>query len=160
MANLLTDPPVTPTRDRRLSSHKLGTTLTPKQQLHSAGQVDLEEQTSGWDWDALSDYVPTPKKPRDPPRKALGADSKHQVSTVPVASKYTPDPCTRCLAQTVTDRWDDGVREKVRMLLRILPKLKEIHHLAHPGHNRARARTSGHNIEGRLGVHEHSQRFD
>ncbi|KAI0249269.1 AAA domain-containing protein [Lactifluus subvellereus] len=108
MANLLTDPPVTPTRDRRLSSHKPSTTSTPKLRLHSAGQIDLEEQTSGWDWDALSDYVPTPKKPRDSPRKALGADSEHQASTLPVASKYTPDPCTRCLAQTVTDRWDDG----------------------------------------------------
>ena len=147
MANLLSDPPVTPTRDRR-------------HQLHSAGQVDLDEQTSGWDWDALSDYVPTPRKPRDSPRKALGADSEHQVSTLSVASKYTPDPCTRCLVQTVTDRWNDGVCEKVRMLLRILLKLKEIHHLAHPGHNRARARASGHNIEGRLGVHERSQRCD
>jgi hypothetical protein len=113
MANLLTDPPVTPTRRPGLPSDK----STPRHQLYSAGQIDLEEQTSGWDWDALSDYVPTPKKPRDPPRKAIRADTDHQVSSHPDASKYTPDPCTRCLAETITDRWNDGVREKVRMPL-------------------------------------------
>jgi hypothetical protein len=119
MAKLLMDPPVTPPRHRQLPSDKPSITCTPKYQLYSTEQIDLEEQTSGWDWDALSDYVPTPKKPRDSPRKAIQADSDPQVLSPPIASNYTPDPCTRCLAQTITDKWNDGVREKVRIPLQI-----------------------------------------
>jgi hypothetical protein len=113
MTKLLTEPPVTPTRHRGLPSDK------PSTHLYTAGQINLEEQTSGWDWDSLSDYVPTPKKPCDSPRKTVQADSDHQVLSLPVTSKFIPDPCTRCLVQTVTDKWNDCVREKVRMLHRI-----------------------------------------
>jgi hypothetical protein len=119
MAKLLTDPPVTPTRHRGLPSDKPSTTCTPRHHLYSAGQINLEEQTFGWDWDSLSDYVPTPKKLCDSPRKTVRADSDHQVLSLPVASSYIPDPCTRCLVQTVTDKWNGCMREKVRVLLRI-----------------------------------------
>jgi len=122
MAKLLTNPPVTPTRQRGLSSHKpsprpshseRGITSVPNHQLYSAGQVDLEEEVSGWDWDALSDYVPSPKKSCDSPRKAIRAKSGYQVSTPSVVPKYAPDPFIRCCVQTVTDTWTDGMREKV-----------------------------------------------
>ncbi len=124
MAKLLKDPPVTPTRHRGLSSRKpnpgpphsgRGITSPPNHQSYSAGQVDLEEEISGWDWDALSDYVPSPKKPCNSPKKALRPESEHPVSTSPGAPKYVPDPYTRCLVQTVTDTWNDGTREKVRI---------------------------------------------
>ncbi|KAI0290929.1 AAA domain-containing protein [Multifurca ochricompacta] len=105
--HLFTDPPATPTRKRRLSSLKpdlqdLGhkTTRTLQYQLHSAGKVDLEEEIAGWDWDSLSDYVPTPKKIRDSPKKTVRAGIEDQDL---VGLNYTPDPCTRCLAQIVTE---------------------------------------------------------
>jgi DNA replication ATP-dependent helicase Dna2 len=132
MANLLANPPVTPTRRRGLPSHKPSPvpprsgqriTCTPTHQLYSVGQVDIEEEISGWNWDALSDYVPTPKKSCNSPRKPIPPKippaSGHQVSTSPVVPKYAPDPCTRCLVQTVTDTWGDGVREKVRTSLTV-----------------------------------------
>lgn len=125
MANLLANPPVTPTKHRGLSSHShrpnLGpqnsgprTTFTPKHQLYSVGQVNLEEETSGWDWDALSDYVPSPKKLCNSSTNSMRADFGHPASPS-VVPKYTPDPCTRCMVQTVTDTWNDGVREKVSL---------------------------------------------
>lgn len=123
MAKLLTNPPVTPTRHRGLSSHKpnpqpshseRGTPSAPNHKLYSAGQVDLEEEVSGWDWDALSDYVPSPKKSCHSPRKGTRAKSGYQVSTTSDVPKYTPDPCIKCCVQTVTDTWNDGLREKVR----------------------------------------------
>src|SRR5579863_2056444 len=110
MAKLLTDPPVTPTRQRGLSSHKpgpgpphfaCGVRSVPNDQLYSAGKVDLEEEISGWDWDALSDYVPSPKKSRDSPRKTIRAEAGHQVSTSSIVPEYVPEPCTRCIVQTV-----------------------------------------------------------
>ena len=122
MAKLLADPPVTPTRNRGLSSHKpslrpppsgRGIKSVPSDQLYSAGQVDLEEEISGWDWDALSDYVPSPKKSRDSPKKTIRAGEGHQISTPSMASKYFQDPCIRCIIQTVMDTCDDGVPEKV-----------------------------------------------
>lgn len=122
MAKLLANPPVTPTRHRKLPHnpdpvHYSGQRITsPTRQLYSVGQVDIEEETSGWSWDALSDYVPTPKKSRDSPRKPIRRESGNNVSTSPVVSKYAPEPCTRCLVQTVTDTWEDDVREKVRTL--------------------------------------------
>ncbi|KAI0290851.1 AAA domain-containing protein [Multifurca ochricompacta] len=95
--HLFTDPPATPTRKRRLSSLKpdlqdLGhkTTRTLQYQLHSAGKVDLEEEIAGWDWDSLSDYVPTPKKIRDSPKKTVRAGIEDQDL---VGLNYTPDPC-------------------------------------------------------------------
>ena len=122
MAKLLTNPPVTPTRHKGLSFHKSsprpshserGITSIPNHQLYSAGQVDIEEEVTGWDWDALSDYVPSPKKSGDSPRKAIRAKSRYQVSTTSAVPKYAPDPCIRCCVQTVMDTWNDGVREKV-----------------------------------------------
>ena len=127
MAKLLANPPATPTRHRGLSSHKpvlqhsgQRITCTPTRQLYSVGQVDIEEETSGWNWDALSDYVPTPKKSGDSPRRTIRPESRHQVSIPPVVPKYAPDTCTRCLVQTVTDIWSDEVREKVRTRLTLL----------------------------------------
>jgi hypothetical protein len=128
MAKLLANPPVTPTRHRGLPSHKPNSvrqhsgqriTCAPAHQLYSVGQVDIEEEISGWNWDALSDYVPTPKKSCDSPRKTIRPGSGHQVSTSPVVPKYAPDPCTRCLVRTVTDTWSDEVREKVRTPLTV-----------------------------------------
>lgn len=122
MAKLLTNPPVTPTRHRGLSAHKpsprtshseRGITSGPNHQLYSAGQLDLEEEVSGWDWDALSDYVPSPKKSCDSSKKAIRAKPGYQVSTPSVVPKYAPDPFIRCCVQTVMDTWNDGVREKV-----------------------------------------------
>jgi hypothetical protein len=125
MEKLLTDPPVTPTCHRAFLSHKpgpgpphstrsCGINVAPIGQLYSAGQVDLEAEISGWDWDALSDYVPSPKKSRDSPRKTIRAEA---VSTSSTVSNYVPEPCTRCIVQTVTDTWNDGVREKVRIIV-------------------------------------------
>jgi hypothetical protein len=126
MAKLLANPPVTPTRRRKLPPHKPNpvqysgqSITTPTRQLYSVGQVDIEEEISGWSWDALSDYVPTPKKLHDSPRKPIRHESGHHVSTTPVASKYTPEPCTRCLIRTVADTWSDDVREKVRTRLTV-----------------------------------------
>ncbi len=127
MAQLLANPPVTPTRHRKLSSHKPKPVplrsdqpiTTPTRQLYSVGQVDIEEEISGWSWDALSDYVPTPKKSCDSPRKTIRPESGHRVSTTPVVPKYAPDPWTRCLVRTVTDTWSDDVREKVRTTLTV-----------------------------------------
>ena len=122
MAQLLANPPVTPTRLRKLPPHKPNpvqysgqTITTPTRQLFSVGQVDIEEEISGWSWDALSDYVPTPKKSHDSPRKPIRRESGHHVSTPPVVPKYAPEPCARCLVRTVTDTWNGDVREKVRM---------------------------------------------
>ena len=119
MAQLLANPPVTPTRHRKLPPHKPNPVqhsgqriTTPTRQLYSVGQVDIEEEVSGWSWDALSDYVPTPKKFCDSPRKPIRRESDH-VSTTPVVPKYAPEPCTRCLVRTVTDTWNADVREKV-----------------------------------------------
>lgn len=120
MAHLLANPPVTPTRHRKLPHEPnpvqySGQRITsPTRQLYSVGQVDIGEETSGWSWDALSDYVPTPKKSRDSPRKPIRREFGNQVSTPLVVPKYTPEPCTRCLVRTVTDTWNDDVREKVR----------------------------------------------
>jgi hypothetical protein len=125
MAQLLANPPVTPTRHRKLPHHKPNPVphseqriTTPARQIYSVGQVDIEEETSGWSWDALSDYVPTPKKSRDSPRKPIRRESEHHVSTPPVVPKYTPEHCTRCLVRTVTDTRND-VREKVRTPLTV-----------------------------------------
>jgi DNA replication ATP-dependent helicase Dna2 len=134
MAKLLANPPVTPTRHRGLPSHKPSpvpqhsgqSTCAPTRQLYSVGQVDIEEEISGWNWDALSDYVPTPKKPCDSPRKPIRPGSGHQVSTSPVMPKYAPDPCTRCLVRTVTDTWSDEAREKVRNTVHCTPILMSI----------------------------------
>jgi hypothetical protein len=121
MGNLLADPPVTPTRHRGLSSHRPSPRLPhsgrgiESDQLYSAGQVDLEEELSGWDWDALSDYVPSPKKSRASPKKTLRAEAGHHVSTPSIASKYVQEPCIRCIVQTVMDTRNDGVPEKVRI---------------------------------------------
>lgn len=107
MAQLLkgSSAPVTPTRPRK-------TTLTPKYQLYSAANIDLEKEVTGWDWEALSDYVPTPEKHFNSPTKAVPAeDTALQAQLAP---EYTPDPCTRCLVQTVEESWNNGVREKVR----------------------------------------------
>jgi hypothetical protein len=126
MAQLLTNPPVTPTRHRKLPPHKPNpvqcsgqTITTPTRQLFSVGQVDIEEEISGWSWDALSDYVPTPKKSRDSPKKSVRRESEHHVSTPPVVPRYTPQHCTRCLVRTVTDTRNDDVREKVRTPLTV-----------------------------------------
>lgn len=115
MAQLLKDSPVTPTR--RHPARKVA--CIPKNQLYSAGKIDLENEVTGWDWEALSDYVPTPEKPCNPPRKAVLAEVEHQdtVLQAQIAPEYTPDPCTRCLVQTVEESWNNGVREKVRTLL-------------------------------------------
>ncbi|KAF8273386.1 AAA domain-containing protein [Lactarius quietus] len=112
MAQLLQDTPVPVTPTRRHSVQNI--TRTPKFQLHSAGQIDLEKEVTGWDWEALSDYVPTPEKPCNPPRKAVLAEDKRQDTAlqVPSAPKYAPDSCTRCLVQTVEESWNNGVREK------------------------------------------------
>jgi hypothetical protein len=127
MTKLLANPPVTPTRHRGLPSHKLNPLpqhsgqripCTPTHQLYSVGQVDIEEEISGWSWDALSDYVPTPKKSNDSPRKTIRPASG-QASTPPVVPKYAPDPCARCLVRTVTDTWSNDVREKVRTPLTV-----------------------------------------
>jgi len=124
MGKLLADPPVTPTRHRGLSSHKpsprpphpgRGIESAPSDQLYSAGQVDLEEEISGWDWDALSDYVPSPKKSRDSSKKTLRAEAEYHVSTPSIAPKYVQEPCVRCIIQTVMDTRNDGVPEKVRI---------------------------------------------
>jgi DNA replication ATP-dependent helicase Dna2 len=127
MAKLLANPPVTPTRhlshkSNNLVPHHSGRTITrtPTQQLYSVGQVDIEEEVSGWSWDALSDYVPTPKKSCDSPRKTIRPESGLQVST-PLVPKYAPDPCTRCLVRTVTDTWSDELREKVRTSFTVHP---------------------------------------
>lgn len=108
MAQLLEDSPapVTPTR-------------TPKYQLHSAGKIDLEKEVTGWDWEALSDYVPSPEKPRNSPRKVVLARGAHQDTTLqaPSIPEYTPDCCTRCFVQTVEESWNNGAREKVSSLL-------------------------------------------
>ena len=126
MAQLLANPPVTPTRHRKLPPHKPNPVqysgqgiTTPTRQLYSVAQVDIEEEVSGWSWDALSDYVPTPKKPRDSPTKPIRPESWHHVSTLPVVPKNAPEPCTRCLVRTVTDIWNDDVREKVRTPLTV-----------------------------------------
>jgi hypothetical protein len=126
MTQLLANPPVTPTRHRKLPPHKPNpvphsgqSITTPTRQIYSVGQVDIEEEISGWSWDALSDYVPTPKKSRDSPRKPIRRESEHHVSTPPVVPKYTPEHCTRCLVRTVTDTWNDDVREKVRTPLTV-----------------------------------------
>jgi hypothetical protein len=87
---------VTPTRRR-----------TPNR-LYSAGDIDLEKEVTGWDWEALSDYVPTPEKPR----KAVPAQGT--ALQAQIAPEYTPDSCTRCLVKTVEESWNNGVREKVR----------------------------------------------
>ena len=117
MAQLLKDPPAPVTPTRRHSARKI--TSTPKHQLYSAGKIDLEMEVTGWDWEALSDYVPTPEKPCNPPRKAVLAKGDHQVTALQaqIAPEYTPDPCTRCLVQTVEESRNNGVREKVRTLL-------------------------------------------
>ena len=121
MAQLLANPPVTPTRRRKLPPHKPNPAqysghriTTPTRQLYSVAQVDIEDEISGWSWDALSDYVPTPKKSCDSPTKLIRPESVHHVSTPPVVPKYVPEPCARCLVRTVTDTWNDDVREKVR----------------------------------------------
>lgn len=126
MAQILANPPVTPTRHRKLPLHKPNPVqysgqgiTTPTHHLHSVGQVDVEEEISGWSWDALSDYVPTPKKSRHSPRKPIRPESGHHVSKPPVVPKYAPEPCTRCLVRTVTDTWNDNVREKVRTPLTV-----------------------------------------
>lgn len=124
MAQLLANPPVTPTRHRKQPPHKPNpvqysrqTITSPTRQLYSVGQVDIEEEVSGWSWDALSDYVPTPKKSHDSPRKPIQREFGYHVSTPPGVLRYTPEPCTRCLVRTVTDTWNDDVREKVRIPL-------------------------------------------
>jgi len=125
MAQLLANPPVTPTRHRKLPPHNLNPvhsaqrTTTPTRQLYSVAQVDIEEEVSGWSWDALSDYVPTPKKSRNSPTKPIRHESGYHVSTPPVVPKYAPEPCTRCSVRSVTDTWNDDVREKVRTPLTV-----------------------------------------
>ena len=60
---------VTPTRPRISKSPPFppADKQNPSPQIgvsYDAGEVDIEEATQGWDWDALSDYVPTPQKPK------------------------------------------------------------------------------------------------
>jgi hypothetical protein len=136
MAKLLTDPPVTPTRHRGLSTHNLSPrpphsgreiNASPSDQLHSAGQVDLEEEISGWDWDALSDYVPSPKKSRDSAKNAIRAEAGHQDATFSIVPNYVKEPRTRCIVQTVMDTWNGDVREKVRIQFCVRAELYENH---------------------------------
>ena len=117
MAQLLKDSPAPVTPTRHHSARHI--TRTPQHQLYSAGKIDLEKEVTGWDWEALSDYVPSPEKSRNSPRKAVLAESTHQYTAQQAQSapEYTPDHCTRCLVQTVEESWNDGVREKVRRLL-------------------------------------------
>jgi hypothetical protein len=110
MEQLLKDSPAPVTPTRRQSARKI--TRTPKNQLYSAGNIDLEKEVTGWDWEALSDYVPTPEKPFNLPRKAVPAEDI--ALQAQIAPEYTPDLCTRCLVQTVEESWSNGVREKVR----------------------------------------------
>ncbi|KAI9465655.1 AAA domain-containing protein [Lactarius psammicola] len=112
MAQLLEDSPAPVTPTRRYSPRKI--TRTPKHQLYSAGNIDLEKEVTGWDWEALSDYVPTPEKPCNPPRKTVQSEGEHQDTALPaqITSEYTPDLCTRCLVQTVGESWNNGMREK------------------------------------------------
>jgi hypothetical protein len=146
MAQLLANPPITPTRHRNLPSYKPNpvplrsgqTIITPTRQLYSVGQVDIEEEISGWSWDALSDYVPTPKKSCDSPRKTLRPETGYNVSTSTVVPKYAPEPFTRCLVRTVKNTWVDDVREKVRTPLIVHLCLLN-HRLANPCHNPALA---------------------
>ncbi|KAH9010213.1 AAA domain-containing protein [Lactarius deliciosus] len=104
MAQLLKDSPAPVTPTRRHSTRK--TTRTPKNQLYSAGKIDLEKELTGWDWEALSDYIPTPEKL---PRKTVLAGDEHQDTALQaqIAPEYTPEPCTRCLVQTVEDFWNN-----------------------------------------------------
>lgn len=117
MAQLLKDSPAPVTPPRRHSVRNI--TRTPKDQLYLAGKIDLEKEVTGWDWEALSDYVPTPEKPCSSPRKAVIAEGAHQDTALRAqnASDYTPDHCTRCLVQTVQESWNNGAQEKVRTLL-------------------------------------------
>ncbi|KAI0262628.1 Dna2-domain-containing protein [Gloeopeniophorella convolvens] len=109
MAQLLANPPITPTRNRKSASRfhsphralatvKSPNAFTPSRQIHSAGQIDIDETTAGWDWDALSDYVPTPKKP---------PYSECQSAKPTEVLEYIPEPCTRCSVHLVTEVWVD-----------------------------------------------------
>lgn len=113
MAQLLQNSPAPVTPTRRHSPRRI--TRTPNYQLYSAGNIDLEKEVTGWDWEALSDYVPTPEKPLNPRRKAVPVEDT--ALRARIAPEYTPDLCTRCLVQTVEESWNNGVREKVRTSL-------------------------------------------
>lgn len=117
MAQLLEDSPAPVTPTRRHSARHI--TRTPKNQLYSAGNIDLEKEVTGWDWEALSDYVPTPEKPCDSPRKVVITEGVHRDMALQAQSArdYTSDDCTRCLVQTVQEFWINGAQEKVRTLL-------------------------------------------
>ena len=68
----------TPTKPRSLKRDLLA---TPKNKtplrfnaVYDAGNINADEVVAGWDWDACSDYVPTPQKPK--------ADHKYPITTV------------------------------------------------------------------------------
>ena len=137
MAQLLQDSPVPVTPTRRNSARNI--TRTPKYQLYSAGNIDLEEEVTGWDWEALSDYVPTPEKPFNSRRKVDLARGAHKDTSLQASStpEYTPDSCTRCFVQTVEESWNNGVREKVRSLQPTSRNVLEtMSSQAHPRNNR------------------------
>ncbi len=113
MEQLLNDSPAPVTPPRRHSARKI--TSTPKYHLYSAGKVDLEEEVTGWDWGALSDYIPTPERPCNSLKKATPVRGELDITLqTQIAPNCTPDPCTRCLVKTVEESWNNGVREKVR----------------------------------------------
>ncbi|THH11174.1 hypothetical protein EW146_g8137 [Bondarzewia mesenterica] len=91
----------TPTKPK---STKCISILSTKAQMppvvFDAGDVNAEEETAGWDWDACSDYVPTPQKPK--PKSPTAATSEC----------YVPSPCTRCTVTGVRQVWVDHLYEK------------------------------------------------
>lgn len=55
--------PKTPRKDAKDSENEI---------VHLADDVNIDEEIAGWDWDAVSDYVPTPQKPKSSKRKVGG----------------------------------------------------------------------------------------
>ncbi|KAI0056156.1 Dna2-domain-containing protein [Artomyces pyxidatus] len=94
----------TPTKSRdarkiRSSPPKQRVVLSPTA-VFPAGDVDVDQITAGWDWDAISDYVPTPQKPPSSKRKPLSD------------TDYEPEPCTRCVVISIEDIWMNESFEK------------------------------------------------
>ncbi|KAI0045795.1 hypothetical protein FA95DRAFT_90910 [Auriscalpium vulgare] len=82
---------------RRVTSPAIGKSFV-------VGDLDVED-AAGWDWDAISDYVPTPKKP---------PSSKQKVPLPVDEDEYEPEPCTRCIILAIEDVWVGDNFEKVR----------------------------------------------
>lgn len=57
--------PKTPLKDVKDSENDI---------VHIADDVNIDEELAGWDWDAVSDYVPTPQKPQTSKQKVRGRD--------------------------------------------------------------------------------------